>query len=96
MSGTVGLERPSEMGAWLRGVFWGVGAVPSVPEALILTLDDILNDEVEEMRVSVLRYASRLVTNYSVGDWKFESRWWATSQLSGLSGLLCVLEPAAG
>ena len=29
MSGTVGRERPWAMGAWVRGVFWGVGAVGS-------------------------------------------------------------------
>ena len=27
MSGTVGRERPAAIGAWVNGVFWGVGAV---------------------------------------------------------------------
>lgn len=34
MSGTVGLERPKAIGAWLRGVFWGVGAARSPPAML--------------------------------------------------------------
>jgi hypothetical protein len=40
ISGTVGLERPREIGAWVRGVFWGVGAVMLAEE--MGTLDDIL------------------------------------------------------
>lgn len=41
IAGTVGLERPNAMGPWLRGVFWGVGAVMPGPE--IGTLEDIVS-----------------------------------------------------
>ena len=40
MSGTVGRERPAVMGACVRGVFWGVGAVRSFWE--MGTVEDIL------------------------------------------------------
>lgn len=40
ISGTVGRERPAEIGAWVMGVFCGVGAVMFEPE--IGTRDDIV------------------------------------------------------
>ena len=41
MSGTVGRESPSAMGAWDKGVFWGVGAVRLDPPEMG-TLDDMM------------------------------------------------------
>ena len=52
MSGTVGLERPRAIGAWFKGVFWGVGAV--IFEPVILRLDDIVNGEEEQRKSGII------------------------------------------
>lgn len=52
MSGTVGLERPRAIGAWFKGVFWGVGAVRFEP--VILRLDDIVDGEEEQRKSGII------------------------------------------